>query len=131
MPLIDKQTRENFLDLADELKAAQGDLETAEAEFNDVLTEARKKLQAEIDKANQTVANYNDALDDIARIVEEYMDEKSDKWMESEKGEAFTAWLEALQNGQQPEFEMPDIDVPPIDMGEGVDDLPLDYTDCL
>lgn len=129
MPLIDKQTREKFLGLAAELKAVQSDIETAEAAFNDALTAAQEKLQTEIDKANQAVANYNEALDGIVSRVEQYMEEKSDKWLESEKGEAFTAWLDALQNGQQPEFEMPDIDVITIDLGEGVYDLPLDYTD--
>lgn len=65
------------------------------------VTEAHDTLEAAIAAYNEVVAAYNETVaeaqgwaEDIAREIEEHIDGRSDKWRESDKGEAFSMMRE-------------------------------------
>lgn len=48
-------------------------------------------------KATNAIAEAEAALCEAVEIAQEYYDERTDKWRESEAGENYSAWLDSLQ----------------------------------
>lgn len=90
MKKISKEQEQN----RDELLA-----EYAEATAH--LAEIAEKLEGMIDDYNNAARAINDIVDqmqtvadDIAGEIREYIEERSEKWQESDTGEAYAAWLD-------------------------------------
>lgn len=94
---------------SDAIDAAHGKLEDAKR----VLQEKFDAAQAVIDEA---LVEFNSVREDIAEDVreiwgklEDYENERSDKWRESDAGEAFISWtcaVDEVANTLETEFEL-------------------------
>ena len=80
-------------------------------------------LEAAIAKYNSLIDAYNAALedargfaDDCNNAIEEYMSDKSEKWQEGERGQAFEEWRQEFENASFDDIEHIDIsDLEPTD----------------
>ena len=73
--------------------------------LHEQVTEAGSEAEAAADRYNEAVQEYNGALMEVAAKVQSYMDDRSDKWHESERGEAYAEWLSALEEeAEESEF---------------------------
>jgi uncharacterized protein with von Willebrand factor type A (vWA) domain len=74
--------------------------------------EQRAKVDEMIDDLNRMVDEANEVIDDarrwaedIARVIDEYIDERSEKWQESERGEAYAQWRAEYENLQTEDMD--------------------------
>jgi len=93
--------------------------------FNEEKTEAFKKVTAAIEAYNEARATASGHFEDIHRRVDEVSQARSERWAESERGEAVAAWIleiESLAEKLSATFddvtEPEDIDADALD-GEG------------
>jgi DNA repair exonuclease SbcCD ATPase subunit len=89
-------------------------------EFNSWLEEARDSDLSEAFEAyKEAITDGRDVMEEIASEAENYYDDKSEKWQEGEKGEAYGEWRDRLRELADefdepdcPELEFSDIECP-------------------
>lgn len=79
-------SRTNVETLHNELMDLETTVAEAIANYNDCVSRLTDSIDA-----------YNEAVNECAAEVENYISERSEKWQESEKAEEYSAWVEALQ----------------------------------
>ena len=91
-------------DIYDALHAIQEKLEDAFTDFNRTRTEeqwaAVEQVAADY---NQRVAEANEWQADVAGEIDAYIESKSEKWQESDRGQQYVSWKEAFEE------EFPDL----------------------
>jgi hypothetical protein len=83
-------------------------LEAAHKEVNSYLDEVNEAIRlanGRIDDLNRLIGVYNDVVadvemwrDEISGDIESYMDERSEKWQESDKADYYRSWKEEFDN---------------------------------
>lgn len=109
-PSKDQQAERDRLIAA--LTAAESEIETAIARYNSHLGEHRDEITAVVAVYNELVADA-DALRNWAEAdIQEYMNDRSEKWQEGERGQAYEVWRQSFENldlsGIGIEVELPD-----------------------
>ncbi len=66
-----------------------------------------QKLENALNDYNCVIAEINSFMSDMREKMEEYQSEKSEKWQEGDKGEAYSNWISSWEN----ELEEADIDL--------------------
>ena len=89
-----------------------------------VVTAAVDGMNTAIDAYNEVVDEATALRDDIVAAQEEYIGERSEKWQEGEKGEAYVAWKDEWESLDFTAVEKVDVDDAIID----VDDLDHEET---
>src|SRR5262245_40000831 len=113
MKKLDKTTIAERDTLEIRLREEQEDLQSAINFYNDKMSEAWAKVSAAIDEYNsalddawggangleQDISAYNDAIGScnewkqgVAQEIQDYMDERSEKWQESEAAGRYSSW---------------------------------------
>lgn len=149
---LSQERRKQRDSLVLELNSAAEEVTDAMEEFNKAASaavqEAREKLKAakakhwpEVQKAvaayNEKVQTAKSFLEGCGVEIDEYTAEKSDKWHESDKGQAIGSMREeyetdldevSIDEPNEAELQEPDALEPPDDMnaGEILDNLPVD-----
>src|SRR5215510_15034516 len=70
--------------------------EEAVDDFNATQAEAWNEVLAAEEAYNEAVTTANEWLGEVKEAIEEYVNERSEKWQESDRGQAYAAWLEAF-----------------------------------
>lgn len=109
MKSLSKQDIARIGDLGSELETLRGKVEDAVRELIDTHVAAVNELIATY---NEKATEANGVASDIASEIETYMDERSDKWRESEKGEAYSSWLQAWQEVDFAEIDQIEVEDP-------------------
>lgn len=91
------------------LATAYGDVEDAHRAMADAIASYNEMAVA----YNDVVTEAQSFAEDVAGDIDGYMTEKSDKWLEGEKGEAYSVWLEAWQGFDAPELDT-DVEIPDL-----------------
>lgn len=73
-------------------------LSTTLADLKAEIEAQRDILNAKIEAFNEAVEETNGWVEDVARTIEEYIDERSEKWQESERGDAYGTWKDEWEN---------------------------------
>ena len=68
-------------------------------------------LQDLRDEANTIVANFSEACAELATEIREYMEGRSEAWLEGERGQAYDAFASALEDVEAEVAELPELDV--------------------
>jgi vacuolar-type H+-ATPase subunit I/STV1 len=89
----DKRIREAL----EKLAAARSKLEDEVFVFNDAQAKARDALQVHIDAHDEAAQEVRGLIEDIHREADEEFDGKSEKWQESDKGEAAREWIDSVE----------------------------------
>jgi hypothetical protein len=106
MKTLDKTFNEDRLRLAIALRGAADDVRAAIDRFNDTLDSEGEVVQAAVRIYNQLVAEAQSMRDDAVVDLQDHFEGRSEKWQESEKGEAFRDWITDLE-----ELELDEIDL--------------------
>lgn len=113
--------------LRDALTDAAELLQAAVAEYNAVMTEHAEKVQAALDAYNQAVSEARYFRDDIVAEREDDYGDKSEKWQESEKGEAVRSWIDEWEGAELDDLEIEfpeELDEPDAAHADTLDNLP-------
>lgn len=105
--------------LVEDLRAASAKVEDEIAAFNAKREELAKPMNDAIAAFNKIAEDAEGFVSDIVSSMDDYASEKSDKWQESDTGQAFEEWksawegiaCEAFDDVSIEEVEMPDTDM--------------------
>jgi hypothetical protein len=113
---LTKGDRDRRAALIAELAEAAGKVDDAVALYNATVHAARTELDAVITAYNEKVAEASNFADEIATGIESAIEEKSEAWQESERGEAAVQFCEAWQGIDLSELDIEDADG--LELGE-------------
>lgn len=117
MKSLSKAEQEQRADIAGRLREGWSKLEDAYAQ----VTSAISDFNVERESYNEIVQEAESFAQDIASQIEGYMDERSDKWREGDRGQEYEAWLSAWQNDVSFD-EVEEIEDPGMPDGENLAD---------
>ena len=109
--------------LAAQLCERHGVLEKAVETFNEMMERAWQDVHDAQEHYNGAVAEANGWLADVAEVIADYISERSEKWLESDRGQAYSGWQDEYAT-----FELEEVDLDPpdalyLDTGPQVDEL--------
>lgn len=126
-----KLTKQEIVDrdaICSKLRDAREQVDTALTEFNTKRGEAYTALAAAVeafndtqteewDKVSQAIADYNEVVTeadqwktDVASQIDEYMSERSEKWQEGDRAQAYTDWKSAFEDASIEEMSVEEPD---------------------
>lgn len=96
------------------------------------ISDAYQVLQAAHDELYNAVTAYNFVVaaaaslrDDLVTAMQEYYDERSDQWHESDAGSDYQSWIDAWEGSEFDEIETPDLpDEPDCPHADDLAELP-------
>lgn len=102
--------------------------------FSNAVDDFNEKVQEEFEGLREKVAAYNEALseardfvNEIAQETADYISDKSDKWQEGDKGQAYSSFQEAYESLDLDDVELDEPEPVEIDCEthyELIDQLP-------
>lgn len=102
-----------------DLEKGSSNLEEAFKVFNSVLEGARIDLRDAVGKYNEALAAARGFAEDIASRLEDEIDDKSEKWQESDKGQAAAAFKDDWESVEfQDDLDADEIAPGDIDFSE-------------
>ena len=107
---LDKDGVERREKLVAELREKADKVEDAIAVYNDLVKAARLDVEAALTAYNETLQEVAGFAEDIVSQADQDLSEKSEKWQDSERGQAALAWKEEWDTAmfEQLEIEFPD-----------------------
>ena len=122
MTKLTKEQIKRREELAAAIRKQKDVLNEAICDFNDAILAASSEVTGALADYNDAVKAANAFQQDIASEIDNFISDKSEKWQEGERGEAYTAWKEIWEE----ELETFDVDLP-----NNLDELEEDVADAL
>lgn len=94
MRALTKDQVKRVAEVAELLRARRAELENEVETFNAAVNKAWEDLQAKRDAYNEVVREAGEVVTEIHSDLENYRDERSEKWQDSEAGAAFCQWVD-------------------------------------
>jgi len=85
-------------ELTERLRRVQNSIESAIGDINKKISDLSDELSSEISGYNQVIADAEGEFDEIRNRVREELDDRSEKWLESDAGFAAEAWVSSLED---------------------------------
>lgn len=128
MQKLDKARTTELADLVRRLEAAKSALETEVDRFNAILFNQFDEVKASVDSYNDLVRETNDFLAATYADMEIFFSEKSERWQEGERGEAYSTWMNewGISLGDIQIDAVDEIEMPDCDHAEQLENLPRD-----
>jgi DNA repair exonuclease SbcCD ATPase subunit len=120
MKALSKEQIRQRDEIVAQLDERRKNIEAAIEAANEKIDEIREDLVAVRDKYNEEVTKLATLRDEIVTDIENYVEEKSEKWQDSEAGSSYATWRDRFSDTDLDgiDIEMPeDIDTPDIDHG--------------
>lgn len=109
------------------LRDRMTDLQDDVATFNDGVAALLANLQVGVDNYNEASDSVKGWLESVRESIQEYVDDRSEKWQESDKAQEYQDWLEAYAVDLE-DFNLPDIEPVSLDdledYAETIEQLP-------
>jgi len=108
------------------LRNAGDELEKAVEEYNAGLAGLAEKVATALEPYNEALQEAAEFRDQVVCDMEMYADDKSERWQESENGEAYQAWMDSWRECElgEIELELPEqIETPDLSAADQFDDL--------
>lgn len=108
--IMDKVAVQKKQEVCTKLQEAFDNLQEGVEAFNDIVNAAWSNLQlGPLNAYNEAISNANEWQSGIVEEIQEYIDSKSEKWQEGDKGQAFVSWKEQYEEELETvELEKPD-----------------------
>jgi uncharacterized coiled-coil DUF342 family protein len=94
MKKLTKEMEDKRDDIATELDKAFTEIESVFSELSDTVA----MYNAKVLEFNNKMADMREFIGEVTAAMDEYMDEKSEKWAESEPGERYSEWRSAWED---------------------------------
>ncbi len=119
MKKLTKEMETQRAELITRLETALEAVEDSRGKVEDAVLEYNGK----IDELNTALLEANEFVTQVTDAMQEYIDEKSEKWAEGEAGSAYVEWMDTWQNIELTDAERIDVPEPlegeaPIQLGE-------------
>jgi hypothetical protein len=101
-------------------------LDMAVDKFNTAMAEAWEGVEEALTAHNEAITDANSLKAEITEEMQDYYDDRTEKWQESDKGQAFQSWKETWEEEfSEAELEKPeDLDISQLeDYGEILEQL--------
>lgn len=95
---LSKQDTQRKAGYVEDLEKAWGELGQAIATYNAEAEKLRAPVEAAVTRYNEVLGEARGFVEDVASQADSDFDEKSEKWQESDKGEAASEYRDAWQN---------------------------------
>lgn len=95
---LDKEQRARLSKLRDEYREAVAAVNAEKEEAEAEIAKAVSTLNDRIADLNAIIENANELRDQIQSEIADYIGEKSDKWQEGDRGQAFEEWRSQWDN---------------------------------
>lgn len=108
------------------LEELEKKIEAGIRKYNQTLSELFNQIQADKQDYESELEETNEFLESVHSEMQEYFDERSEKWQESEKGSAYQDWMDEW-NSPLNEVELPEpqeLLIEGLDAAEILDNLP-------
>lgn len=118
--LLDKKktaVTEAVDELNEKLKAKEKAIQDLLQEYADIIEDGGNELETLVEEYNEVVSDVNDFCVDVSSSIEDYMNERSEKWQESEKAEAYQSWKDDWEQSFQ-EMDLQRPEAPSVEYGE-------------
>lgn len=129
MRKLNREQEQQRADISAKLNAAREVYNERVAELNNALADLRAAVERAAESYNEAAQEARDFAADIANQQSEYVCERSEKWTDSDAGNAYSEWQSTWENYSPNDIE-PDM---PQDMDEHddtdvceFDDLPIE-----
>lgn len=124
------RSRQNEMSrIQERLREAAAGLEEAVGTANEAISQAHRSLVEAADAYNEAVEEAEAFRDDVVSEMEGYADERSEKWRDSDRGQAYESWMNQWRElgFDKAEFDEPaDFWVPTFGIPDELEQLPLD-----
>ncbi len=110
----------------DALKASSETVEEAIDQYNQTMQEAWEKIEEAVSSYNEAIAQASEFKEEVYSEAQEYYDERSEKWQESDKGQSYQEWIDEWEADlDEIEVEQPDeLEVPDMEASDSLENLP-------
>jgi hypothetical protein len=98
MKSLDKVDLKRRDELVETLDQSYQRLENAFTEYNNKVADLFAPVQTAIDEYNAIIADAEGFRDDVISQIDDYMSERSEKWLEGERGQAYGEWKDSWDN---------------------------------
>lgn len=125
MKRLSKQELQQRDDFVEELEAARNILCDAVDEYNTKIAELWTPVSEALEKYNGIAADAQNWRDEIVSQMDDYLSERSEKWLEGNTGQAYQEWKDSWESLSIETFdiEQPEgIDLPEIEGPEALRD---------
>jgi hypothetical protein len=126
MKKLDKQQLKRKAELLEAAFAAREATSLAVGGFNEAMAEAWKHVEESLAALNTAVVDLNAFREEVVQGMEDFAGERSEKWQESEAGQAYESWKDEWDGCRVEEVELErpaDVDEPDVSF-EDFDGLP-------
>lgn len=107
--VIDKATLQQKQEVCTKLNEAFDSLQEEVEAFNNIMLERWTKVSVAIDVYNAAISDANEWQSVVASEIQDFIGDKSEKWQEGEKGQAYASWKEQYEEELETvELEKPD-----------------------
>ena len=117
---MNKLSKEDIARRDEIMEDLENQKEIIEAEWLKV-TSAAAVYNAAVGRYNEHVAEATSFADDMVNAMEDYISEKSEKWADGDKGQAYDSW----------KSEWESVDLTEIDLFEPEHDVQFDHKETL
>ena len=98
MKKISKDQIKRRDELQGKLQSLMADLETACEAYNETLREKWSAIDDALGAYNEAIGEVNEWQQEIASDIQSYMDDRSEKWLESDKASEYESWREEFED---------------------------------
>jgi DNA repair exonuclease SbcCD ATPase subunit len=98
MKKISKDQIKRRDELQGKLQSLMADLETACEAYNETLREKWSAIDDALGAYNEAIGEVNEWQKEIASDIQSYMDDRSEKWLESDKASEYESWREEFED---------------------------------
>jgi len=98
MKKISKDQIKRRDELQGKLQSLMADLETACEAYNEALREKWSAIDDALGEYNEAIGEVNEWQQEIASDIQSYMDDRSEKWLESDKAQEYESWREEFED---------------------------------
>jgi len=109
MKSVDRNTRAQIERLHGGIDEAARAVREAHANLSEGIAELFGPLEEAVGTYNEQVADYNDLLDDVIGRIDGFLDGKSQRWHDAEKGTPWLSWKDELDGKRLEAVEVPDM----------------------
>jgi hypothetical protein len=92
--------------LLQQLRRVGSKVEEALADFNRKVEEAKAPVDQAVEEYNAVLAEAKAFAEGIAADAQSHYDDKSEKWQEGERGQAYQAWVSEWENVNLDDLEV-------------------------
>ena len=119
MKRLTKERKERLAGFVTGLQAVNMDIDEAYEE----LERAHEKFCETLDRFNEGLAEAVEFRDEIVGEMNDYADDKSEKWQDGDAGQSYREWINEWENCELSEVDKPDMPEKPSELEDRVAQL--------